>query len=222
MPNWTFNHLKAKGLDSLPVFREVDGKRYFDFNKIIPIPDYVEKTIFPVNTQALACYLILNFGKDSKKIMKEYKLDDKIINEKTLEEWEEFAKESTPGILFDDEAYITMYELGENYYKSKLFTGCFDWYEWAIKNWGVKWNASGFDCFDCNNEDETMFETPWDYPDPIYRELALRYPDMYFDVFVEFEDDPYTTYHLEYHGEYMRETSYPNDKERYDYIDLIV
>lgn len=48
-----------------------------------------------------------------------------------------------------------------------------NWYDWSIRNWGVKWNA----CNTCVNDSETYFDTPWDgVPNLIY-ELAKMFPD---------------------------------------------
>ena len=46
------------------------------------------------------------------------------------------------------------------------------WYNWRLKHWGVKWNASSTDI----NEDEDLviiqFDTPWGDPTPFFQELA--------------------------------------------------
>src|SRR5699024_1215714 len=38
MPNYVKNRVVMEGIADLPLFREVDGKKHFDFNRLIPIP----------------------------------------------------------------------------------------------------------------------------------------------------------------------------------------
>ena len=40
MPNYVRNRVVMEGIANLPLFREVDGKKHFDFNKLIPMPEY--------------------------------------------------------------------------------------------------------------------------------------------------------------------------------------
>ena len=42
MPNYVKNRVKMEGIANLPLFREVDGKKHFDFNKLIPMPAELE------------------------------------------------------------------------------------------------------------------------------------------------------------------------------------
>lgn len=45
--------------------------------------------------------------------------------------------------------------------------GASNWYDWSIKNWGCKWNASFVDIEEVGDDDEVRltFETPWTTPD---------------------------------------------------------
>jgi hypothetical protein len=54
-----------------------------------------------------------------------------------------------------------------------------NWYDWSVKNWGTKWNACYVDVtFESDDEVHYQFETAWDYPHPIIRELRRKFPDL--------------------------------------------
>ena len=42
MPNYVRNLVKMEGIADLPLFLEVDGKKHFDFNRLIPMPKELE------------------------------------------------------------------------------------------------------------------------------------------------------------------------------------
>ncbi len=67
--------------------------------------------------------------------------------------------------------------------------GAGDWYDWCVKNWGVKWNS-----YDNNiNTDygkasggrgsiQINFQTAWTIPEGIFLELMELYPELVFEV----------------------------------------
>ena len=58
------------------------------------------------------------------------------------------------------------------------------WYEWAIENWGTKWNA-----YDCGHNDATnqlWFNTAWSGAHKIARLISKRFPETI--VFHEWAD----------------------------------
>ena len=61
------------------------------------------------------------------------------------------------------------------------------WYDWNIRNWGVKWDANDVHFEDWGgNELAYDFETPWGAPIAVYREMASQYPTLVFNIrFVE-------------------------------------
>ena len=80
--------------------------------------------------------------------------------------------------------------------------GAVNWYDWAIENWSVKWNASEVQA----NHDEEMerltyeFITPWSVPVKVYeaflKKYATLFPHMSVSVtykFEDWEDDEYAT-----------------------------
>lgn len=57
MPNYVKNIVKAEGICRLPLFSEENGKRYFDFNKIIPMPESLNVDAGSVTDSAIVYYL---------------------------------------------------------------------------------------------------------------------------------------------------------------------
>lgn len=56
-------------------------------------------------------------------------------------------------------------------------------YEWCLGNWGTKWNAYTA----CVGYDEVTFQTAWNYPEPIFKALSKKFPDLIFEV--EYADE---------------------------------
>ena len=63
--------------------------------------------------------------------------------------------------------------------------GADDWYEWAIKNWGTKWNATSIDDWEVE-EDKTsaqiVFDTAWSQPTEWLLNASKIYPNLSFDL----------------------------------------
>ncbi len=77
--------------------------------------------------------------------------------------------------------------------KSKY--GSYDWYDWAIKNWGTKWGA--YEHRDVIQTGKTLkyrFETAWSIANGVYTKLSLMFPDVKISVRATGEvDTPWTS-----------------------------
>lgn len=76
------------------------------------------------------------------------------------------------------------WELGRQAFRNEKMYGEPTWYDWAIKNWGTKWNSYGYDYHDRSDvaENPTLgFNTAWSAPHPIIRKLAEMYPEVSFE-----------------------------------------
>lgn len=62
--------------------------------------------------------------------------------------------------------------------------GADNWYDWRLKNWGVKWDASESDFYD---EDAVTFETPWGPPITFLEKFSLEFPSITFAI--QFADE---------------------------------
>ena len=56
--------------------------------------------------------------------------------------------------------------------------GATNWYDWCIKNWGVKWDASSPELTEFSHKLEYQFETPWGPPEEIFEALKERFPNL--------------------------------------------
>jgi hypothetical protein len=63
--------------------------------------------------------------------------------------------------------------------------GAPDWYEWAIENWGTKWNAYSIEV---RSEDTIKFETAWSHPTKVIHALSKKFPDVEFELQYADED----------------------------------
>jgi len=56
------------------------------------------------------------------------------------------------------------------------------WYDWNIRNWGVKWDASDVYFEDWDGELVYDFETPWGAPFEVYQAMVAQYPSLKFTI----------------------------------------
>lgn len=58
-------------------------------------------------------------------------------------------------------------------------TGYPSWYEWSIANWGTKWAVDEINIlYEDDSHLDFAFDTAWSFPEPIFRALAKKFPDM--------------------------------------------
>lgn len=67
-------------------------------------------------------------------------------------------------------------------------TGFVYWYDFALENWGTKWNAYEVHITMNNENINVQFETAWSTPEPIIRKFSLLYPHAEFKVAYADED----------------------------------
>lgn len=90
------------------------------------------------------------------------------INSEAVHAWRE--GENGPVAVTAEETATLKAELGAS-----------DWREWAIDNWGCKWNASESDRYgDGGNSETWTFQTPWSPPLPALDKLASMFPAVEF------------------------------------------
>jgi len=58
--------------------------------------------------------------------------------------------------------------------------------DWAVANWGTKWNAYSFTLIG-KDPLEFRFDTAWSFPEPVFRALARTFPRLKFNC-VTFDD----------------------------------
>lgn len=151
-------------------------------------------------------------GKGADKILQKYIDSEKeyfdfnkvIPMPKELSETEESS--STPKEVFE---------------RNKRKYGYASWYDWAIDNWGTKWNAH--DAYIVANGDEVWFQTAWSAALPIVEKLSENHPELEFEIKYADEDIGYNTGLVVYKNGKIIELYEPlgGSKEAYElYFDL--
>ena len=79
-------------------------------------------------------------------------------------------------------------ELGDAYINNRKEYGKTTWYDWAIENWGTKWEATEIGC----DKNTIIFDTAWSTPEPIFEKLSELLPDEYIEV--KYADECYSNY----------------------------
>ena len=160
-----------------------------DFNKILPMPEALHLTSGSIESDAIAVYLsainpineefsgVKKIGADEfremlKKLPSSSKKIDMMMPEKeAINLSEDRYRESLQ--------YLA--EKGEKYVSNVLKYGVSTWYDWAVGNWGTKWNAYGYDNGVEMEDSKLKFLTAWAAPHPILQKLSEMYPDIKFE-----------------------------------------
>lgn len=169
MPNHVINRMTVTGSKEdveklLATIRNTEEDKLIDFNKILPMPEELKTVTSPVRI-----------------ISEDDYADEMIERDRRLKE--------NPNDWFARTHSITQ-KMYDEYMKK--FGSC-DWYDWAIKNWGTKWNAydqSKGESKTHENGDVSeiiFFQTAWSTPYPVIRKLSEMFPLV--DIEVKFADE---------------------------------
>ena len=190
MPNWVYNEIRFKSEDDCKKVAELmkgdDGD--FDFNNVIPIPEYLERIPgFGTTSHTRALAYAFSKGKQMTEremeaaIKKAYPQIQDVAHTPKFDAWLEPTRD--PYVLskadvieltriadstdYQNEIYCygtcnkpEPYEEYAELVKRAFFeTGHFDWYSWSLEHWGTKWNS-------CNPEIDIQgkriyWETAW-------------------------------------------------------------
>jgi len=169
MPNWCMNEVRISG-----PYSEVHdmltkcgyySNQEFKMNGFIPMPDEVRNTVSPM-------------PKTEEQILAEAKKYNWLVSE---------VNDMLSRAITSEEAE----RYNENYRKY----GAHDWYDWAMKYWGVKWDLSDVawvevelpDPGDAKSTDDATFtinfDTAWGPPDMFYHFLSKNYPNCHISWF---------------------------------------
>ena len=180
MPNWVRNKVTFHGetdrLKELRFFVTSAEDNQFDFENIKKTPDQllnVQSGVY--ESIAIECALAAKAGNKSCN-----KYDETAwFNQK---------------FSFDEAV-----KLGNKYLDNLKKYGCYDWYDWRVKQWGCKWSACDIEWKD---DDYVIFDTPWSMPHGIYLALADCFLDVSFEVDFADEDIGSNCGHAEYNMDY--------------------
>lgn len=149
---------------------EKRGEQILDFDKLIPMPPEIAAA-------EKGSYGTLGFdawyGSDIR------------VNEILAYPWViEKGVTDRQGLQNYLEKQNPQYKISADLYKSNIEKyGAPTGYDWAIMNWGTKWNSYGFEIVkDLKNRVEVVFDTAWDTPGPILLELSRRLPKLFMTI----------------------------------------
>lgn len=137
--------------------------RFPDFNRIIPMPETLSIQVHSGIENAVKESLKMDCHKDMLIGMLEM----------------ENRKNSKSPLEFNDEEF----ELYLTALKNVKKYGFIYWYDWAIENWGTKWNA-----FECESEGNSFdFVTAWSGVPELIEKMHLEIPRV--KILYEFSDE---------------------------------
>lgn len=186
MPNWVRNRVVALNPQELKKHL-IDESGEVDFNKVIPMPKDLEITSGSYSYEVQNGIYFSEYTKqemekqvkvdkllsahyDSNKTQQEF-LDECLEDNKILAEIRKIKSlklrgENKTSASNVAEAYDTFIK---GYFNVQRY-GSKDWYDWRIKNWGTKWNASDSSFDEATGTVE--FDTAWSMPENIFRALS--------------------------------------------------
>jgi hypothetical protein len=168
MPNNCTNQLKIKSsdgsnassdrIDAVVEFckSEKDGEQSLDFNKIIPMPEELLIVRSPIQ--------IVPQKEHDEAVKKREE-----VLAKDSQDMCDIMNISLPLTVKLDKAYKKKYRAN-------------NWYDWAIQNWGTKWNAYDIYSDNWESDGEIEFCTAWSPPSPVIEKLSTIFPDLIFEL----------------------------------------
>jgi hypothetical protein len=178
MPNWCTNRLSVSGhaaqisaFKARYIVTDADGKTAFDFERIVPMPPALLNTehLYEAQIGLAALDRIDIPGIDRVRATQLWRAERDGI---AVEDFPEYLLHKYPDCLDKARGATRLFEA----------TGHISWYDWAVDNWGTKWNARAFhESFDQPDEFEFIFDTAWSAPMPIYQALFNLLPDLTFE-----------------------------------------
>jgi hypothetical protein len=172
MPNWVYNSMSVSGSQKdLIAFRDKASKPYTTKNK----------------------------GKRYQDAEGNWKWDADVEyeqeNTSPLSFWNFIEPESKDAYFADahgkkPEGYEAWSMEDKMAYDLK-FTGD-GWYDWNVRNWGTKWDASDAEITDGTDDEKTAclsytFQTAWSIPEPVFTAMVRQHPELTFDFECEEE-----------------------------------
>ena len=193
MPNWCFNHLtieEHKGEKPQKILAEIiseseNGEKYFDFNKIIPMPKCLEVVSGSETTRAIRYFLFTHTDLTQEERQKVLSC----ISEWERKQIEEDTQETINKIIEDQKDLKSFENYAQIIFDNIMLYDCPTWYEWCIKNWGTKWNSCETTIDDDEDDIVIDFDTAWSPPIPVLLALSKKYPNNVFHFECEEESD---------------------------------
>lgn len=193
MPNYVRNRIIMKDI----------GKFYsecFDFNEFIPMPECIKKTItdYRIDSEERKAEIVSRsiFNDDDMMDLfyKEIHNSHSSIDITPYNNICDLVEKYTANRFKEDPPST---KLVLNYFANVMrcfiTTGCTDWYAWSNTYWGTKWNSCNFERID---DDAIQFDTAWNDPVPIFKELFKKYQDREIEIWFADEGIPENAGHI--------------------------
>lgn len=190
MPNWVKNKIvvgASRYVDEIKAahfVKDENGQEVFDFNTVKKMPEELNVEFGSRSEDGIKLYLAsINPGCGF------YGSPETKVNPKRFEEIGKLME----GRMFGSPDELTEYGLREieEKYKGEIDEvigigkrhvdnaekyGACSWYEWAVKNWGTKWNSS---CTEVAEDGKYIsFETAWEPALPVVVEMSRQHPNI--------------------------------------------
>lgn len=207
MPNWVSINMtvSSKTPKEMSDFREKvsmsrgDDVCALSFQRIIPMPEILKKS----ERDSFSTIGYSAFYGDPSAIMQYPWVQEAGV--KTVEDLRRFLE--SKDVRYKQGADLARQAIEE--------TGCSDWYEWSIENWGTKWDSCHVEV--CKEEDcflELTFSTAWSFPVPVFNQLAKQFPNLQFQgSFIEEGDFFEGDFESEFDSENMEINVYDVDRD---------
>lgn len=221
MPNWVRNRLRIIDdnyqniINRITTYKNKEDGFQMDFEKIIPMPESIRNTELSTTTPTCMGLFINSIKKtpDFQKYITALVLNKGNFVSYSDEHQERLIEE----MIKNNERFKTKDDVlsyGKQCFDNLVNYGVIDWYEWSMKNWGTKWNASRTEI----NGNEIIFETPWDPVPELIKLLSKDYPNVVFEY--DYSDEQICVYCGEIeisNGEYTKVEQYEDgSKEAYE------
>ena len=163
MPNWCFNSMT---IDKKYKNKIVNDKEEVDFNIMVPMPESLHVTAGGTNDSDMYVYISDKLTKSLDEVRKDE--HSKLIENMFDKDWIKTVFERTQADpdLKDAKKMEEAYQRGSVLISNFDNYGSINWYDWAIANWGTKWNGGEADIDEDPNDDEILirFDTAWSPP----------------------------------------------------------
>lgn len=174
MPNWTTNYVKMRNIANLDIYTD-DDQHEVDFNKIIPMNEELNITSGGIQDIAIReClrYIIKRLAYPYFDGISDKTFINMLEDLKQSEDHDKYCL-SVIDKQYKEKGITDFVNYGFKYLSNIVKYGYPTWYDWCNANWNTKWNAYDTETI---SDDEIIFQTAWDSPDPIFLELSKMHP----------------------------------------------
>lgn len=183
MPNWVENDLYIEGKPRRRKAAVADlagPNGVVDFNSVIPMPEFLRFTPSPPRDHMLGERDPMKWPWVQELGLTEIAhVRDHIVEK--FKGWElQFGSKFEHQCFVDKELVLWGEYLSA--VARMLMPETPDWYEWSVKNWGVKWNACQERIVRPRPSHKITFNTAWSAPIKVISALAAKHPEASFTL----------------------------------------